>query len=180
MKSPRKRRAKSKATTPFDPVEIVKELFPQSSLLSMITDQPIKAILEMPRLKPKYPDLVIRHQEQTFHFEFFAKNNKRVPYEMGVSYLAAAERYEKTIPIAVWVGDKLIDFEPRIDEPNLKFLFRIVDIREPLENDPRFTEVERQILSRLKTVHQAQGGLFTKLLKLTPRQHQHEFVRIAT
>jgi hypothetical protein len=82
-------------------------------------------------------------------------------------------------PIAVWVGEGLVDFEPRIEVPNLSFAFRIIDIRDPVDDDPRFDSMERQILSGLKAVDQAHGGVFRRLLELPAERHQREFVRIA-
>jgi hypothetical protein len=188
LKQSRELSRRKRASKETSAAEAIKDLLSQpkrvSRLMSTLFGEPIQIvnILDTSELvwEPTYPDLVIRHLERIWHFEFFAKGDgKTVPVDMALSYLTAARVDPNAKPIAVWVGDGLIDFEPRIDEPDAKFHCRIVDIREPFENDEHFDLVERQILSGLKAVDQAQGGLFRRLLELPPEQHQREFVGIA-
>jgi hypothetical protein len=132
-----------------------------------------------------FPDLVIRHDETIYLLEFFDKDDGLIALNTAVLHASVAEAIAKMTPertrsLAVWVGEALVGPVATSNVGETSARCPIVDIREPFENDGRIDAGFRHILGRLKQVHEAHGGLFQRLLKLPPEEHQREFVRIAS
>ncbi len=161
-----------------------------SAVLSAALGQPIRIARTLDTAflhQPVYPDLVIRHENECYVFGFFAEgDNRKLANEMMLFQMSASlalddlEGFPHTL--AVWVGVGLVDFELRIDVPNLKYTCPIVDIREEFaaSASTKLLPIQREVIEKLKAAHELHGGLINRLLELPPAERQREFVAIAT
>ncbi len=157
-----------------------------SSFLSLIHGQPVEVVEiidvdTLPEPERKFPDLVIREGNRVLVFEFVADNRSDYPWHVLGCVVEMAKRglVKDCSFRVVWVGEGLPEFPTSIQQECLSMSFHVVDIREPFDARPEIDRAERQILSRLQTVHQAYGGLFTRLLQLPEPEHQRAFYEIA-
>jgi hypothetical protein len=176
-----------------DPLGAAKDILSDpgtaSSLLSAALGEEIQVVEVIEDTsflhQPIYPDLVIHHEGEDFVFGFFCRGDSAdMAGEMLLMQFGTAIglHYSRSLPksLAVWVGDSLVaDSELVIDNQNQTYRCAVVDIREEFGANSRLTPIQREVLKNLKAVHQAHGGLFQRLLELSPEEHQGEFVKIA-
>jgi hypothetical protein len=145
-----------------------------------ITEVDLSDLLEP---EPVYLDIVLRLKDRDYAYELAAEHCDD-DHEYGryaMSCFTEAGRYQSLRNAGLsllWVGDDLPRFSGKYKRGSIKLLYTVTDLRELPTRDECY-EGEKEFLRKLLAVHQSHPGLFRRLLKLPPEEHQKEFYRIA-
>lgn len=168
----------------------LKALFqnPPLRLLETLLGQPVTECrllpTELPLVENLRADLLLQlPDERIFHFELHAWPDKRLPRRM-LRYWDRTEATHGSFPVQVvlWVGPGPPNLEDGIDREELRFRYRIVDVKEIdaefLIDSPEAGECVFAILCRLPDSRAAAVRILNRIAALPPQGRQDALAQL--
>ena len=156
-----------------------------SKFIQILTNKKGKELLDsnLPEVKDKRADLIVLLEDDSiFHLELQSYNDNNIAFRMLEYYLLIKQKYknDKIIQICLYVGDKPMNMNNKIDLNNLKYSFTLKDIKELDCNELLDSNIiEDKILSvlcNIKDEDRFLNSIIQELLKL-PENKRKDYIK---